>query len=243
MNDSALKPIKEKDKSLIILVIIGLATIAIWQFSFGRLFLYPFVILGTWFHEMGHGIAAMVLGGNFIRLEINADGSGTAYHTANTILGGLGNAFIAGAGPIGPTIAGSIFVLFSAKTRFSRITLFLLGIFLILSDIIWVRTLFGFLMILAFGALFIYISLYGKDKLQKITMQFLGIQAFLSLYLSIDYLFSTGGTAGGNSFSSDTQVISQSLLLPNWFWASIILLFSLYMIIFSIRSVYKSAVK
>ncbi|MEY4952853.1 MAG: hypothetical protein RL299_1277, partial [Pseudomonadota bacterium] len=34
---------------------IALASILAWQTALGSLVLYPFTILATWFHEMGHG--------------------------------------------------------------------------------------------------------------------------------------------------------------------------------------------
>ncbi len=228
-----------KDKSLIILILIGVCTFVLWQFSIGRIFLYPFALLGTWFHEMGHGLTAIILGGSFIRLEINPDGSGLAVHTVGTFLGRVSNSIIAGAGPVGPTIAGSIFVMTSGNKNLARIMMLLLGAMLIISDIIWIRTFFGFALILAFGIVVLLIAIKGNDKVQRITMQFLGIQAFLSLYLSIGYLFSSGGTVSGTTFSSDTQVISQSLFLPHWFWAGAILLFSLIIIVFTLLVAYR----
>ena len=57
---------------------IALASVMLWQTTFGSLLLYPFTILATWFHEMGHGIAAMLTGSQFEGLLIFSDGSGVA---------------------------------------------------------------------------------------------------------------------------------------------------------------------
>ena len=43
-----------------LLAAIAVASIALRQAALGSLLLYPFTILATWFHEMGHGIAAML---------------------------------------------------------------------------------------------------------------------------------------------------------------------------------------
>jgi Peptidase M50B-like len=45
---------------------------------FGRLVLYPFTLLSTWIHETGHGVAALLSGGAFERLQIFWDASGQA---------------------------------------------------------------------------------------------------------------------------------------------------------------------
>lgn len=37
----------------------ALVTVVLWQIPQGDYILYPFTILATWFHEMGHGLAAI----------------------------------------------------------------------------------------------------------------------------------------------------------------------------------------
>ena len=56
---------------LILAVVVVLALPAL---PFGNYLMYPFVILTTWFHEMGHGLTALMLGQNFDQLQIFADG-------------------------------------------------------------------------------------------------------------------------------------------------------------------------
>lgn len=61
----------------------------IWHTYYGYYILYPFTILGTWFHEMGHGIMSILVGGRFNYLEIFPNGSGLAhssYYTKDFIL-------------------------------------------------------------------------------------------------------------------------------------------------------------
>ncbi|XDE62872.1 M50 family metallopeptidase [Arthrospira platensis BEA 1257B] len=65
------------------LVVAAIATIILWQFYWGNYVLYPFSILATWFHEMGHGLTAILLGGNFHKLLLFPNGSGLAYNSGN----------------------------------------------------------------------------------------------------------------------------------------------------------------
>jgi hypothetical protein len=231
---------KKNNYPLLYLFGFSVLTILLLYLPFGRYILYPFIILGTWFHEMSHGLAAILLGGDFIRLEIFSNGSGLAVHSANLFLGGLGNAMVAAAGPLGPTIAGSVLLMSSKSEKASGIMLFVLGLFLILSVLIWVRSIFGVVFISIFGIIAIYSALKLKDKQRRFIIQFLAVQAFTSLYLSIGYLYSGGANVDGSSFASDTQVIAQNLLLPNWFWASLILMISAIMMIVSVRFVVRS---
>lgn len=64
---------------------IALVSVLLWQISLGSLLLYPFTILATWFHEMGHGLAAMLTGSRFERLLIFSDGSGELCRCARSM--------------------------------------------------------------------------------------------------------------------------------------------------------------
>jgi hypothetical protein len=129
----------ENKNQLSIIIIYGFAVITavIWQFDFGKIILYPFTILGTWFHEMGHGIAALIMGGNFHSLEIYENGSGLASFSGPLYFGGLSNAFVAASGPLGPTIAGTFLILLSKSAKRSRLVILLLSIVFVISVILW----------------------------------------------------------------------------------------------------------
>ena len=60
------------------LILAGFIVIALPSLPFGNYLVYPFTILTTWFHEMGHGLTALVMGQDFVRLQIFANGSGLA---------------------------------------------------------------------------------------------------------------------------------------------------------------------
>lgn len=221
------------------LLIITIATIVLWNVPFGKLALYPFTILGTWFHEMAHGLTAIILGGTFYYLEIFSNGSGLAAYSGPLFLGPIGRALVAGAGPIGPTIAGFIFIISSVNIKATKFMLYFLSISLIVSNIIWMRSIFGFIVISVFVIIIILITLKANDKIKQFVLQLLGVQAFASVYMSIGYLFSTGANVDGSSFASDTQQMANNLLLPHFIWAGIILLFSAFMIFKSLQFVHK----
>ena len=69
---------QDRQQRITLLVILGLGSLMLWHTPFGALLLYPFTILTTWFHEMGHGIAAILMGERFDHLLIFPDGSGLA---------------------------------------------------------------------------------------------------------------------------------------------------------------------
>lgn len=201
---------------------IALASIMLWQTTLGSLLLYPFTILATWFHEMGHGIAAMLTGRGFERLLIFADGSGVAQSLRPTDGYRLTDALVAASGPLGPAIAGALLILASRSPTATRNALVGLGVALVVSTAIWVRSPTGWLVLPALGIAIALLALRGPEPWRRFAIQLLGVEAAISAWQQFDYLFSPGGNVGGELQRSDTGAIADVLLLPYWFWGAII---------------------
>lgn len=211
---------QEHKQRLALLLGIALASIVLWQTALGSLLLYPFTILATWFHEMGHGIAAMLTGRGFERLLIFADGSGVAESLRPSDGYGLTDALVAASGPLGPAIAGALLIVCSRSPAATRNALAILGVALLASTLIWVRSLTGWLVLPALGIAIILLALRGSGPVQGFVIQLLGVQACISVWQQFDYLFSPGGSVGGQLQRSDTAAIADVLLLPYWFWGA-----------------------
>ncbi len=219
-----------KNKNIIWIIGLTIITIVAWQFNETRTLFLPFTVLGTWFHEMAHGMMAFALGGNFHSLELFPDGSGIASYSGNLYFGNIGKAMVAGAGPFGPTIAASIFFATSKHKDATKVLLLVMSGIMFLSSIIWLRSAYGILIIIAFAALFAFVAIKAKEKTQKISLQFLGVQAAASVYLSISYLFSQHAEMEVGQYASDTAKMAEYLFLPHWVWGFLILLFSVILI-------------
>lgn len=205
-----------------LLAAIAVASIALWQTRLGSLLLYPFTILATWFHEMGHGIAALLSGRGFERLLIFGDGSGLALSMRPADGYGLTDALIAASGPLGPAVAGAVLIVCSRSPAATRYALAVLGIALLASTLIWVRSLTGWLILPALGMAILALALRGPQTTQRFAIQLLGVEAAISAWQQFGYLFSSGGHVGGELQRSDTSAIADVLLLPYWFWGAII---------------------
>ncbi|MFM8007422.1 MAG: M50 family metallopeptidase, partial [Dolichospermum sp.] len=110
-------PTEVEKMGLTWLVAAGIVTAFLWQIPIGNYILYPFSILATWFHEMGHGLMALILGGQFQKLEIFGNGSGVAHYTLSNRWGYLGIGLVAAAGPMGPPLAGAGLILASGSLK------------------------------------------------------------------------------------------------------------------------------
>jgi len=218
------------------LILVAFLTVALWQVPGGNYILYPFTILATWFHEMAHGLAALLLGGRFTELMIFSNGSGVASYTGPLFLGPFGRAFVAAAGPMGPPLAGAALILTSRSLKAASLTLKLLGSFLLISTAVWVRSLFGVVTIPLMGVAVLGVAFKGSEQVKRLLVQFLGVQACVSTYRQIDYLFSySAGPLG----MSDTAQIQQALLLPYWVWGGLIAVSSLLILVLSLRIAYR----
>ena len=220
---------------LLWLLLAAVITVGLWQIPFGNFVLYPFTILATWFHEMGHGLTAILLGGRFEKLMVFQNGSGLAYHSGHLALGSVGRALVSAGGLMGPPIAGSALLLASRHHKSARRALFSLGMLLIFSTLIWVRSLYGWLLLPGLGVVILYLSLESVAWLQTFSVQFLGVQACISSYRHLDYLFSHSATIGGETMLSDTGRIAQILFLPYWFWGGLIAVISALILLESLE--------
>ncbi|MHC5610933.1 MAG: M50 family metallopeptidase [Nostoc sp.] len=219
------------------LIAAAIATALLWQLPGGDYILYPFTILATWFHEMGHGLMALLLGGQFQKLEIFSNGSGVATYGIQSSLGPIVPAIIAAAGPMGPPLAGAALILASRNFRAATLCLKILGSFLLFSTLIWVRSWFGLLAIPLLGLIILAIALKAPRWAQGFVIQFLGVQACVSTYHQLDYLFSQ---SAGPLGLSDTAQMQRYLLLPYWFWGGLMASASLVILVQSLRIAYRS---
>lgn len=219
-------------------IIASIILVLIWRTYYGYYILYPFTILGTWFHEMGHGIMSIIVGGSFTKLEIFNNGSGLAYSTylesdfyfnKNIALG-----LVAAAGLFGPPFIGAILILMSKTYKGSKIMLYLLAVVMLISVVIWVRTTVGIIVILFLGLLILYIAVKGNETLQQLIVQFLGVIACIDTYKQISYLYTKSFTSNGVEKLSDTGNMAERLGLTHNFWATVILILSFSLLLYSL---------
>ncbi|MCH2034147.1 MAG: M50 family metallopeptidase [Tenacibaculum sp.] len=224
-------------KSDYTVLIISVLIFLLLQLSYFVQIQYPFRLLGTWFHEMGHGLTALLVGGKFHYLEIYANGGGVAYSTVTNkfISISLARAFTAAGGLFGPAIAGSVLIMAARSQKHAAILFRILTGVIILSLIIWIRSYWGIIVLSGFVVLFVIIMFLKNKKVETITVLFLGLQCILSTYLQLNYLFTKQFERNGQVMTSDTQNIAANTFGTYWMWGAIILLVSFFLLWKSFR--------
>lgn len=172
--------------------------------------LYPFRLFTTWAHECGHALAAVLVGGQVVAVTIAPDTSGLTHSLLPA--GRLARGVVASAGYLGAAVVGCLLM---AATRVERAASAVLGAvaaLMLLSLGLWVRNLFGTVVVLAWAAALIALARGGVGPAPRFGLGLLAVQAALNSVYDIRVLFLVAG-------ASDAVTMSELFLAPAWFWA------------------------
>jgi hypothetical protein len=212
-------------------------SVVLFNLPYGEYLLYPFKLISTWLHELGHGMMATVVGGDFERMVIRADTSGTAYHRGADWV--LARALISSAGYMGTSVFGALLlILGTTSERRSRLALGLVAAVMLLSDLLFVRNLFGLIAIGGIGAGLAVVALRAPAGAVSALLNLIAAQSCINALLDIRNLFAFGGGAR-SGVRSDAAVMAEHLFLPYWFWASLWMLVSLGILALTLRFVWR----
>lgn len=185
---------------------------------------YPFRLLTTIVHELGHGLAALITGGAFVRFVVFPDGSGLAY-TA----GGL-RALIIPAGYVGVALAGAALIALGRGPRSSRIALGTVGVALALLTLRYAlptvlseQFLGGLLTLSAgvsIGALLALAAWRAGSAVAIFLVNLLAFHLGLSAFGDLWMLFGATTTPGLGS-RSDANAMAELTFVPAPVWAAL----------------------
>lgn len=211
------------------LVLAGLVVVMLPALPFGSYLIYPFAILTTWFHEMGHGLTALALGQHFEQLMIFPNGSGVAQSVVDADASRFMLGAIAAGGPLAPSAVGALLILASAHPKLWRPVLWLSAAAIIVSVAIWVRSPTGYWTLPLVAAILGLIAWRAKPGFARFSLQFLGVLGAMSMLRDWNYLFTEEAVINGQAILSDTGQIAAVVGMPHWFWAGVIVLLSAVM--------------
>ncbi len=215
---------------------LGLAvavTVALYFVPYGRYIAYPLLLISTFVHEMGHGIAALLVGAHFEHFVMYPDASGVAGISGGS--GRLAGAVIAAGGLVGPSIGAAVLFVLSTRERLARAGLWLIGIAALVSCLWVVRNLFGWIFVGLLGVLAILLAIKAASAVAQWALAFAAVQLTLSVYSRADYLFTPTARTASGLLPSDVALISKALLLPYWFWGGVCAIISLSVLGFGLN--------
>ena len=196
---------------------LAFALLVLWQVPYLNWLVYPFRLFGTFVHELSHGLAAILTGGEFQRFSVSYDLSGLAWSA-----GGI-RRIVASAGYIGSAIFGGVLIALHARWFSARVLLLGMGVVFGVLCVLFVRNLFGVAsaLVLTFALLFAGVKFNEawRDWLFKV----LALTLILDGYNS---LFTVFRLAGDGRVETDAHAMAQMTWLPATAWSVLWMLVS-----------------
>ncbi len=219
-----------KSRSGLVLIVSIAVTVLLYLVPYGHVVGYPLMLVSTLVHELGHGIAGVMVGGNFQSFEMWPNGAGLAHVIGYD--GRFARAFVSAGGLCGPAVAAAIGFAMARGPRRSKWMLGTLGVLLIIADVWIVRSLFGWLFVTIFAAALLAIAFKASAHFAQMALMFLSVQLSLSVFSRGDYLFTSVANTGAGTFPSDVANMEGALFLPYWFWGAVCGAFSVLVLAF-----------
>jgi len=181
----------------------------------------PLNWLETYFHEISHGIAALLTGGEIIRIELFPNGSGVC-----TTRGGL-SFFITFFGYAGASLWGwLIFKVASSHQRAAQIFSGLMIALLLASIIFWARDLLTMIILTTLAVLFVFTIKMRRLYYLQLCLKFFGLSILLNSLFSPTYLFDGRNLGDGATLFSMT-LVPELVWVFIWCALAIVALYSL----------------
>jgi hypothetical protein len=201
-----------------VLLISAAVTIALYVVPYGHVIARPLLYLSTLVHELGHGLASMISGGEFIKLEMWSDGSGVATNGSYTRWQA---AITAAGGLVGPAVAAAFGFAVARRASWSRWALGAIGLLLVWAMAFKIRNGFGLAVAGTVAAGSLLVAWRASADAAQLVLGFLSVQLALSVFSRADYLFMDKAQTGAGVGLSDSAAIGQILGGPYWLWGAI----------------------
>lgn len=185
---------------------------------------WPLLMLSSLAHELGHGLTALLLGGDFQRFVLWLDGSGLASYAG--AFSAPGRAMISAGGLLGPPLAAFALMLAGRRSRSAHMALGLAAVFLLAVVLFWAASLFTAAFCLMLAIALALLAWRGSPASSQIACVFLALQLGLSVFSRADYLFTETALTSKGVMPSDVAQIASALWLPYWFWGALVALLS-----------------
>jgi hypothetical protein len=181
----------------------------------------PFKWLESYFHEISHGLTALITGGSVVKIELFPNGAGLC-----TTRGGF-TLLISFMGYAGAILWGYlIYSIASINQKIAKVASGLIILLIISSLVFWVRDILTlFILIIVLSIFLLQFKLPKLSYLQKL-LKFTGIMVLLNSLLSPLYLLD-GRSIGDGARLAEITLIPELIWVIIWSTIAILVLFTL----------------
>ena len=188
----------------------------------GPLVLYPFRLFTTWVHECSHAVMILLLGGSVRSITIEPDTGGITRSLMPSAR--IAQGLVASSGYLGASAVGCLLMAATRVEKSARPILRIVGVSMLVTLVMWIRNLFGFVVVLAWGGALVALARRGSGDASRFVLSLLAIQVALNSVYDIRILLLV---KGGHS---DAETMARLFLVPAWVWASAWMLMSVGML-------------
>lgn len=175
----------------------------------------PLKIFVVLLHEISHGLAAVLTGGEISHIEVNAQQGGVAYTRG-------GSRFVTlSAGYLGSMFFGGLIMLLAARTKYDRVLSIGIGVAIAIVTLFYVRSWFGFGFALVFAVLLIGAGWKLSHDANELILKTIGVTSVL--YAPLDIFDDVIARRG---IGSDADMLAELTGLPSVIWGVIWIAFS-----------------
>jgi hypothetical protein len=195
-----------------------LASLTPWA----QFLLYPFKLFTTWVHECGHALMTVLVGGRVTSIIIEPDTSGLTESLLP--VGRVARGLVASSGYLGAALVGCLLMAATRVEKWARVILLGLGAGMFFTLVFWMRNLFGFGAVLAWGVALVGLAGKGMRNVPRFLLSLLAVQVALNSVYDVRVLFLI------DRGRSDAATMARLFLLPSWVWATAWMLISVAML-------------
>lgn len=195
-------------------ILVGLVALAFVFWS--SWLLYPVKVFVVLLHELGHGVAAVLTGGEVLRIELSSDLGGVCWSRGGWRLAVLP------AGYLGSMLFGGLILVAASRVREDALLAAGLGVGVLALTLALVRTPFGVLFGLLFGAALLLAAWVLPRVANDLLVKFLGLTSILYAVIDIKEDLIVRTVPG-----SDAHAMSRELFGPPIFWGGLWMLLAL----------------
>src|SRR2546425_10178657 len=121
-----------------------------------QILLYPFRLFTTWVHECGHALMTVLVGGRVTSITIQPDTSGLTRSLVP--VGRVARGLVASSGYLGAAVVGCLLMAATRVEKWAPVILLSLGACMLLTLVLWMRILFDFGVVLAWGVALVILA-------------------------------------------------------------------------------------
>lgn len=197
-------------------LLLPLALAAVFVVFFDSPVVYPLRLFVVFLHEVGHAFAAVLTGGEVLRIGISRDEGGVC-----VTRGGI-PFVVLNAGYLGSLLFGALFLLLGARRRNAPPVVGAIGVFTATAALLYVRSWFGFAYTLAAGLVLLFVAARLRPAASEWLLAALGSMSMLYALADIasDVVFRHSG-------QSDAAALARLTGIPALAWGLVWIVVSL----------------